>query len=151
MPTKKRQRAAVIAERDGKVLLIREKGQRQYSLPGGGIERGEYTMEAALRELREETKLRPSKAERLFDHEGATQIHKVVWARVRGEIKLQHKEVSGYKWWDGKESVPMLPSTAAILKRGMGFASPSKSSASPSTGPAWQPGIISFNGHVSQI
>ena len=65
MTTKrKRTRATVIAEQVGRVLLIRERGQRQYSLPGGGIERGEYTMEAALRELREETRLRPSNAER---------------------------------------------------------------------------------------
>ena len=151
MPTKKRQRAAVIAERDGKVLLIREKGQRQYSLPGGGIERGEYTMEAALRELREETKLRPSKAERLFDYEGATQIHKVVRVQVNGKIELQPKEVSGYKWWDGKEPLPMLPSAKAILKRAGAPASASKSPASASKSTTWQSGTVSFNGHVSGI
>ena len=116
-PKKKRSRATVIAEKDGRVLLIRERGSRKYSLPGGGIERGEYTMEAALRELREETKLRPFRAERLFDYEGTTQLHKVVVAQVRGEVRLQRKEVSEYKWWDGKEQLPMLPSTKSIIEK----------------------------------
>ena len=108
-PKKKRSRATVIAEKDGRVLLIRERGSLKYSLPGGGIERGEYTMEAALRELREETKLRPFRAERLFDYEGTTQLHKVVVAQVRGEVRLQRKEVSEYKWWDGKEQFAHAP------------------------------------------
>ena len=116
-PKKKRQRATIIAEKDGKVLLIRERGAGQFSLPGGGIERGEYTMEAALRELREETKLRPFKAERLFDYEGTTQLHKVVFVQVRGEVRLQRKEVSEYRWWDGKEHLPMLPSTKSIIEK----------------------------------
>ena len=114
---KKRTRATVIAQQNGKVLLIRERGARQFSLPGGGIERGEFTVEAALRELREETKLRTVRAKRLFDYEGATQLHKVVWAEVRGSVKLQRKEVSQYKWWDGKEPVSMLPSARAILSK----------------------------------
>ena len=116
-PKKKRPRATVIAEKDGKVLLIRERGAGQFSLPGGGIERGEYTMEAALRELRGETKLRPSKAERLFDYEGTTQLHKVVVAQVRGEVRLQRKGVSEYRWWDGREQLPMLPSTRSIIEK----------------------------------
>ena len=32
---RKRSRATVIAEQDGRVLLIRERGARSYSLPGG--------------------------------------------------------------------------------------------------------------------
>ena len=74
-------------------------------------------MEAALRELREETQLAPVKAERLFDHEGTTQIHKVVWVLTRGKVRLQRKEVSEYKWWDGKERVNMLPSARDIISR----------------------------------
>ena len=116
---KKRQRATVVAQQDSRVLLVRERGTRQFSLPGGGIEGRESTMEAALRELREETRLRPLKAERLFDHEGTTQIHKVVWVQVRGKVKLQRKELADYKWWDGEEPVSMLPSARTILDRCM--------------------------------
>ena len=114
-PKKKRRRATVVAEQDGKVLLIREHGSRQFSLPGGGIEGRESAMEAALRELREETRLTPLKADRLFNHEGTTQSHRVVRVQVRGRVTLQRKEVSEYKWWDGREEVEMLPSAWAII------------------------------------
>ena len=97
------------------MLPVRERGTRQFSLPGGGIEGRESKMEAALRELREETRLRPLKAELLFDHEGTTQIHKVVWVQVRGRVKLQRKGLGEYKWWDGREQVLMLPSSRAII------------------------------------
>ena len=116
-PKRKRNRATVIAEQDGKYLLIRERGSRTYSLPGGGFERGESTMLTALRELHEETKLSPLKAERLFDHEGTTQMHKVVWVLTRGSVKLQRKEVTDFLWWDGKERVNMLPSARDIIKK----------------------------------
>ena len=114
---KKRSRATVVAEQDGKFLLVRERGAQRYSLPGGGIEKREFEIEAAIRELREETKLNVIKAEHLFDHEGTTQHHKVVWARVRGSVRLQKKELSGFKWWDGAEDLPMLESSKAILEK----------------------------------
>ena len=123
MPKKKRRRATVVAEQDGKVLLIRERGARQFSLPGGGIEGRESAMEAALRELREETRLTPLRAERLFNHEGQTQSHRVVRVKVRGRVDLQRKEASEYKWWDGREPAPpMLPSARAIVDRCKGYA-----------------------------
>ena len=112
---KKRRRATVIVERDDYVLLIREKGARRFSLPGGGIEGGESVMETALRELREETKLSVIKSERLFNHEGATQNHRVVWALVRGNVQIQRKELSEYKWWNRKDDVPLIDSAKAIL------------------------------------
>ena len=114
---KKRRRATVIAEQDDEVLLIREKGASFFSLPGGGIEKGESVMEAALRELREETKLSAVKAEYVFDHEGTTQRHKVVWAAVSGKVQIQGKELSEYKWWNRKDHVPTLDSTKAILSK----------------------------------
>ena len=114
---KKRRRATVIAERGGKVLLIKERGSNSFSLPGGGIEKGESVIEAALRELREETKLSVVKAERRFDHEGTTQQHSVVWALVRGDVRLQRKELSESKWWDMKEEVLLLSSAKAILDK----------------------------------
>lgn len=48
----------VVCLRDGEVLLIRrgrEPRMGEWSLPGGRIEPGERAMDAALRELREET------------------------------------------------------------------------------------------------
>jgi 8-oxo-dGTP diphosphatase len=114
---KKRRRATVIAEQDGKILLVREKDANRFSLPGGGIERGESVMEAAIRELREETGLSAVKSEYLFDHEGQTQNHKVVWALVRGQIALQKKELSEFKWWDSRENASLLDSAKTILDK----------------------------------
>ena len=108
---KKRSRATVIAQKSDRVLVVRERDADRFGLPGGGIKGWESVMEAALRELREETGLRPFKAERLFDHEGATQIHKVVSVQVRGRVKLQQKELDDYRWWDRDESIPVFPTS----------------------------------------
>jgi 8-oxo-dGTP diphosphatase len=50
--------AAVIFDREGRVLLIRENYERRrWSLPGGAVEDGESLEEAAVRETLEETEL----------------------------------------------------------------------------------------------
>jgi 8-oxo-dGTP diphosphatase len=52
--------SAAIA-RDGKLLVVRRArmpAQMLYSFPGGGVELGETLVEAAMREVREETALR---------------------------------------------------------------------------------------------
>ena len=115
--TGKRTRATVVAEQDGRVLLVKERGARRYGLPGGGIERREGVIEAACRELREETGLCVVQAEYLFDHEGHIMFNKVVRAKVKGHVRLQHRELSGYTWWDGKADIPMGTSAKAILER----------------------------------
>jgi 8-oxo-dGTP diphosphatase len=53
-------RVGVLIRRDGEVLLVRhEKGPHSYWLvPGGGVDSGETMVEAAARELLEETGLR---------------------------------------------------------------------------------------------
>ena len=116
-PKRKRRRATLVAEQYGQVLLVKERGAHRFSLPGGGLERGESVLKAALRELKEETKLEAVKAEYLFDHEGTTQLHKVVWAAVWGRVELQAKEISDHRWWNAVDDVPILDSTAAILRR----------------------------------
>ncbi len=119
--TTKRRRATVVAEQNGKYLIVREKGAKRWSLPGGGIERGESELRAAIRELEEETQLTPTKAEYLFRHEGATQDHRVVQISVSGKVHLQKKELAAFKWWDGTETLPMLESARAILRRATGL------------------------------
>ena len=62
-----RPRASALVIRHGKVLLVRHRGEKNFSLPGGGIDKGETNLEAAVREVREETQLRAFYAKRLFD------------------------------------------------------------------------------------
>ena len=115
----KRRRATVVAEQDGMVLLVRERGARRYGLPGGGIEGRESVIEAACREIREETGLTVVRAEYLFDHEGYVMFNQVVRAVVQGRVRLQRRELDAYLWWDGDDDISMIPSAKAILERVM--------------------------------
>ena len=103
----KRPRASALVVSGGKVLLVRHRGEKNYSLPGGGIEKGETSLEAAVREVREETQLRAYSAKRLFqcDVDGQMARHKVTLVKANGKVKLQHREIAEYKWWDGKSKI----------------------------------------------
>ena len=103
----KRQRATALVVKDGLYLLVRENGQRQYSLPGGGIERHEPSLLAAVREIYEETNLKLSSIRYIGDLDGQRAKHYVFVAEAYGNIRLQRKEIAGYKWWDGKEEIPV--------------------------------------------
>ena len=86
-------------------LLVRERGRADYSLSGGGIERGEPSLLAAVRELYEETRLKVSASRYIGDLDGQRARHYVFYAEVYGNIRLQRKEIADYKWWDGIEPV----------------------------------------------
>jgi 8-oxo-dGTP diphosphatase len=61
--------AGVLVHRQGKLLLVKrtkEPGKGTWSFPGGAVELGETTVEAALREVKEETGL-DIEIESLFD------------------------------------------------------------------------------------
>jgi 8-oxo-dGTP diphosphatase len=45
----------VLRDADGRILLLRRRGEGTWGLPGGGVEPGESWAAAALRECREET------------------------------------------------------------------------------------------------
>src|ERR1700753_312791 len=45
---------AMLVDRDGKVLLARHSYRRGWSLPGGGVGRGEPALHAVIREMNEE-------------------------------------------------------------------------------------------------
>ena len=115
---KQRSRATAIVMRDGKCLVVRDRGRKNYSLPGGGIEHGEPALAAAAREVYEETQLEPKAARLLFHHRGATQHHHVVLVDAGpGTVRLQRKELDDYRWWDGKSNLPVHPHVREILAR----------------------------------
>ena len=71
-------RVRVLVIREDKILLVKNSyGTKRWSLPGGGVERGESCMSAALRELAEETKIDVEKSA----------LTLLGTARVSGKIK----------------------------------------------------------------
>lgn len=119
LDTEQRQRATALVVRDGKYLLVKERGQDRYSLPGGGIDPGEAVLTAACREIGEELGLKAYKAERLFDYvtrESSNQ-HKVVLVFAGGEPRINDRELDSFRWWDGRESLNAFPHVASIVGR----------------------------------
>ena len=115
----KRQRATALVVRDGKYLLVKERGRDSYSLPGGGIDQGEAVLTAACREIGEELGLNAYKAKRLFDHATAegSNLHKVVLVLAGGEPRINDRELDSCWWWDGRESLKAYPHVASIITR----------------------------------
>lgn len=120
MRTKRlRRRATAVVVRDGKVLLVKDRGQSHYSLPGGGIRKREPVVAAASRELYEELGLEAIKVTRLteYDFDGSFNQHNVCLIEANGEPALRQLAVSGFIWWDMKEDIPILSHVMNILGR----------------------------------
>lgn len=65
---------ALIRNANGEVLIVHEKGQSGWSLPGGGMDHGETLTEAMKRELYEEVGYEGEFAMRLLAAEDAQQL-----------------------------------------------------------------------------
>ena len=108
-------RATGIVVKDGKVLLVRDKGKRSFSLPGGGIHRGEPSIAAAARELYEEVGLRSDKIERVLTYQGGTRRHSVfLITKFHGDVRIK-SELDKLMWWDQKSDVPIQGHVSGIL------------------------------------
>ena len=83
------------------------------------MEQGEAALTAACRELGEELGMKAYRVERLFDYtnEGSFNDHKVVLVFAGGEPKINDRELESFRWWDGRERLPLHPHVTSIIGR----------------------------------
>ncbi|MCU0523891.1 MAG: NUDIX domain-containing protein [Elainella sp. Prado103] len=121
---KTRRRGTALVDTDQGILLVSEDGSR-FSLPGGAATRNELWIEAAIRELREETGLRADSAQYLFSHMGEVRKrgssysrnhHKVFLVKAEGLPKPK-QEIRALHFYQPGDPVKLTNSTQAILEK----------------------------------
>ena len=114
-----RSRGTAVIIRNGKVLLVRDKGKHRYSLPGGGINKNEPSVSAAAREVYEELGLHVSMVKRRpeCDFKGSLSMHKVCIVEANGKPRLKGHELDDFVWWDMKSPLSIYEHVKHILKK----------------------------------
>lgn len=108
---KRRRGTVLLLGRDGKVLLVMDKGHHKWSLPGGGVESGERSSQAAARELYEETGLKAQKVTWLGSFKSPVTEHKAFLIEAEGHVHLKSKgnkgggELGSYMWWNMEDKI----------------------------------------------
>ena len=105
--------AGGILEREGEILLVQRPRYKDWSLPKGKLDRGETPLQAALREVREETGYR-AKALHFagafgYEVKGAPKVvlYWMMKPLKQGEI-LDPKEVSEIQWVKVRQALKMM-------------------------------------------
>jgi len=115
----------VVVVKDGQILLVRRSIDDflggYYELPGGGVDNGETIEQAAMREVKEETSLMPSKVITTFKGFDYTtdkkphvrQVNLIIEAKP-GEVKLsaEHDDFL----WANKDDLGSIKITENMVK-----------------------------------
>lgn len=121
---KTRLRGTAIVETEQGILLVSEDGIR-FSLPGGAAEKDELWIQAAIRELREETGLCAYSAQYLFSHLGnirkrgstySRNDHRVFLIEAEG-VPVPSQEIKVVQFYNPGDSIKISNSTRHILER----------------------------------
>jgi 8-oxo-dGTP diphosphatase len=121
---KTRRRGTALVETDQGILLVSEDGLR-FSLPGGAAEKDELWIQAAIRELHEETGLVAFSARYLFSHMGdirrrnggySRNHHKVFLIEAEG-IPKPLQEIEVIHFYQAGDDVKLSNSTQIILEK----------------------------------
>ena len=93
-----KKRATVVCRRGKRILLV-ARSESKWALPGGILKRGEHRSDAALRELKEETRLTGKSAKYLFDFRGKQKHHHVFSCEISNRDKARpSNEISRCRW-----------------------------------------------------
>ncbi len=96
----------VATDADGRVLLVKHTYLAGWWLPGGGVDRGETTQDAAVRELRDETGLTATVPARLISVHSNERFfrgeHVLVYGVDAYEVgeRTSHGEIAEIGWFD---------------------------------------------------
>ncbi|MFP3504201.1 NUDIX hydrolase [Burkholderia sp. SIMBA_062] len=94
-----KERATIVCYREQQVLLVARATSR-WALPGGTIKRGETPLEAAHRELREETGITGQDLVYSMQFTGLAKVHHVFFAEVGPDQTPQaSNEIQKCKWF----------------------------------------------------
>lgn len=121
--------AVIIAKHGGKLLWCRHESRQTWEVPGGHIEAGESALEAAARELREETGalsffLKPVCWYRLHFSDGGMGSMSLLCAAEVHTLGELHSEIAEVRAFDEVPSVLTYPDIqpfllAEVQRRGM--------------------------------
>ncbi|WP_176515433.1 NUDIX hydrolase [Pseudomonas faucium] len=90
-------RATVIYRKDGEVLFVRKRNAK-WNLPGGRVERDETPLEAAMREMAEETGLAFDELRYLTMYREDKVIHYLFEARKAYDKPRPRNEIESCRW-----------------------------------------------------
>jgi 8-oxo-dGTP diphosphatase len=98
-----KRRATVIYRRDKEILFVRKRNAK-WNLPGGRVERGETPLQAAMREMAEETGLIFDQLSYVSEYEQDRVIHFLFEAQRAGQRKPRPcNEIDDCRWFSAND------------------------------------------------